>query len=58
MPTYLFMCSNCGTTKQIVADITEEVPTAYCGICELDMERKFGVGSIRFNGGGWGKDAR
>ena len=58
MPTYLFMCSNCGTTKQIVAEITEEVPTQYCGLCELDMERKFGLQTIRFIGGGWGKDAR
>lgn len=57
MPTYLYICSNCGVTEQIVAEITEEVQTPYCGLCELDMERKFGIQTIRFVGGGWGKDA-
>jgi len=41
-----------------VAEITDEVKAPYCDLCELDMVRLFGVGAIRFNGGGWGKDAR
>jgi putative FmdB family regulatory protein len=57
MATYQFICSNCGVTKEVVADINEQVPTPYCGVCELDMERKFGLQTIRFIGGGWGKDA-
>jgi predicted nucleic acid-binding Zn ribbon protein len=58
MATYLFICSNCGVTKQVVAEITETVPTPFCGLCELDMERKFGIQTIRFVGDGWGKDSR
>lgn len=58
MATYLFICSNCGVTKQVVADITDEVKAPYCGLCELDMERKFGIQTIRFIGGGWGKDSQ
>ena len=56
MPVYLFVCSNCGVTEKIVAEINEQLKTPYCGLCELDMERKFGVGAIKFNGSGWGKD--
>jgi putative FmdB family regulatory protein len=58
MPTYNFICSNCGRTEQVFAEMTEEVPKPYCELCELDMERKFGLQTIRFVGGGWGKDAR
>ena len=57
MPTYVFMCSNCGVTQQVIADIEEEVKTPYCGLCELDMERRFGLGAVKFMGLGWGKDA-
>jgi putative FmdB family regulatory protein len=58
MPTYIYICENCGGRKNITADINEEVKAPYCDLCELDMVRLFGVGAIRFNGGGWGKDAR
>jgi predicted nucleic acid-binding Zn ribbon protein len=58
MPTYLYICSNCEVTKQIFADLNEEVKVPYCEICELNMVRRFGIQTIRFNGGGWGKDAR
>jgi putative FmdB family regulatory protein len=58
MPTYIYICENCGGRKTVVADINEEVPKPYCDLCGLDMVRLFGVGAIRFNGGGWGKDAR
>lgn len=58
MPTYLYVCSNCGATENVVAEITEEVKAPYCGVCELDLVRQFGVQTIRFIGGGWGKDAR
>jgi predicted nucleic acid-binding Zn ribbon protein len=57
MPVYLFMCSNCGVTQQVVTDIKTEPEAPTCGICELVMVRKFGIQHIRFNGGGWGKDA-
>jgi putative FmdB family regulatory protein len=56
MPVYLFICSNCGVTEKVVAEINEQLKPPHCGLCELDMERKFGVGAIKFNGGGWGKD--
>jgi predicted nucleic acid-binding Zn ribbon protein len=58
MPSYLFMCSNCRVTQQVVAELDKEPEPPYCGLCELIMVRKFGIQNIRFNGGGWGKDAR
>ena len=58
MPTYVYICENCGGRKQVVAEIKEQVEAPYCDLCELDMVRLFGIGSVRFNGGGWGKDAR
>jgi putative FmdB family regulatory protein len=58
MPTYIYICTKCEATKEIVADITEDVPKPHCALCELEMERKFGLQTIRFIGGGWGKDAR
>ena len=57
MPMYVFICNNCGITEKVVAEINEQLQTPYCGLCELDMVRLFGVGAIKFNGGGWGKDA-
>jgi putative FmdB family regulatory protein len=57
MPVYVFMCSNCGVTQKVVAQINEQLKPPYCGLCELDMVRQFGVGAIKFNGAGWGKDA-
>jgi len=57
MPVYLFMCSNCGITQQVVTDIKTKPEAPTCGVCELVMVRKFGIQHIRFNGGGWGKDA-
>jgi len=57
MPVYLFMCSNCGITQQVVTDIKTEPEAPTCGVCEMVMVRKFGIQHIRFNGGGWGKDA-
>ncbi len=58
MATYLFICSNCEVTKQVVAEITDEVKAPHCGLCELEMERKFGIQTIRFIGSGWGKDPK
>jgi predicted nucleic acid-binding Zn ribbon protein len=57
MPSYLFMCSNCGITQQVISDLNSEPEAPFCGLCELVMERKFGIQNIRFNGTGWGKDA-
>ena len=56
MPVYIFMCSNCGVTEKVVAEINQPMQPPHCGLCELDMIRKFGVGAIKFNGAGWGKD--
>ena len=58
MPTYVYICENCGGRKQVVAEIQEQVQAPYCELCELNMVRLFGVGAVRFKGGGWGKDSR
>jgi predicted nucleic acid-binding Zn ribbon protein len=56
MPVYLFICPNCGVTQQIVAELNEELKAPTCGLCELEMERKFGWGATRFLGSGWAKN--
>jgi len=58
MATYQFICSNCEVTKDVVADITEQPVTPECEQCKVEMQRKFGLQTIRFIGNGWGKDAR
>lgn len=58
MPTYNFECLDCKETETIVLSITEEIKSPNCPKCEKEMVRKFGLGTIRFIGGGWGKDAR
>lgn len=58
MPDYIFICKECGGNKTITAPITEEVKAPHCHLCDLEMVKKFGVGAIKFNGTGWGKDAR
>ena len=58
MPTYQFYCDNCDAEKQATFLITEEIEPPYCNNCEQDMVRQYGIQTIRFIGGGWGKDAR
>jgi putative FmdB family regulatory protein len=58
MPTYYFECLDCKTTETLVLSITEEIKPTSCPECKTEMVRKFGIQTIRFNGGGWGKDAR
>jgi putative FmdB family regulatory protein len=57
MPSYVYICENCGGRKQVVADLSEEVKAPHCDLCELDMVRLFGLGAVKFMGLGWGKDA-
>lgn len=57
MPTYMFYCEHCESEKQVTAMLSEELEPPYCNNCEQDMVRQFGVGAVKFNGGGWGKDA-
>jgi putative FmdB family regulatory protein len=57
MPNYVFYCNNCDAEKSITVQITEQIETPYCHDCEQDMIRQFGIQTIRFIGGGWGKDA-
>ena len=58
MATYQFICSNCEVTKDVVADITEKPVSPKCEKCDVEMQRKYGLQTIRFIGNGWGKDAR
>lgn len=56
MPAYLFICSNCGVTQQVVAELQDEPKAPVCGLCELVMDRKYGWGATRFLGSGWAKN--
>jgi putative FmdB family regulatory protein len=57
MPNYVFYCDNCDAEKSITVQINDEIEPPYCNNCEQDMTRQFGIQTIRFIGGGWGKDA-
>jgi len=56
MPAYLFICSNCGVTQQVVAELQDDPKAPVCGLCELVMDRKYGWGATRFLGSGWAKN--
>jgi putative FmdB family regulatory protein len=56
MPVYLFMCSNCEIETVVTADINDATPKPECKSCQIPLDRKFGLQTIRFMGSGWGKD--
>ena len=58
MATYQFICSNCEITKEVTAEINEQLEAPACSECKETMVRRFGLQTIRFIGNGWGKDAR
>lgn len=51
MPTYVFICNNCGNCSEVIQSITEELTAPTC-ICGEVMARKF-FATIEFKGKGW-----
>jgi len=58
MPTYFYVCSNCEETKEVKAEIKNQPEAPNCNKCKELMVRRYGLQTVRFVGGGWGKDAR
>jgi len=56
MAQYVFICPKCETETVIVSGINDATPEPACETCEVKLERKFGIQTIRFMGSGWGKD--
>ena len=59
MPTYDYICSNCGKTTEIVHSINGSAPSA-CPACAAEgtMRKAFNPPTIHFKGSGWAKKDR
>jgi putative FmdB family regulatory protein len=57
MPTYDYKCPLCHQSKAIVRSIHEDDPGYECANCKVPMHQMIGGVALKFNGGGWGKDA-
>ena len=59
MPTYDYICSNCGKTTEIVHSINGSAPSA-CPACgaEGTLRKAFNPPTIHFKGSGWAKKDR
>ena len=57
MPAYKYQCVDCNEIEVMVFEINETHTPPLCLKCNKEMVRLFGLQTIRFIGGGWGKDA-
>jgi putative FmdB family regulatory protein len=59
MPTYDYICSNCGKTTEVIHSISGSAPSACpaCGV-EGSMTKAFNPPTIHFKGSGWAKKDR
>lgn len=57
MPTYKYQCPKCSQIEVAVRQINDKDVAPQCPICDIQMIRQYGIQTIRFIGGGWGKDA-
>jgi putative FmdB family regulatory protein len=57
MPAYKYQCVDCNQIEVMVFEINEKHTIPLCPKCDKPMVRLFGLQTIRFVGGGWGKDA-
>jgi putative FmdB family regulatory protein len=59
MPTYDYVCSNCGKTTEIVHSISGSGPSA-CPACGVvgTLTKAFNPPTIHFKGSGWAKKDR
>jgi putative FmdB family regulatory protein len=53
MPVYEYMCSHCSISYPISRGIEEAEPEYSCDQCGDKLYRKFHVGGVQFNGGGF-----
>lgn len=53
MPVYEYACPSCDKTYPISRGINEQDPGYVCESCGDQLSRKFGVGGVQFNGGGF-----
>ena len=58
MPAYKYQCTDCNEIEVITFQLNEVHKIPLCPKCHKEMVRLFGLQTIRFIGGGWGKDAR
>ena len=52
MPTYLYGCPECGSTKEVWHSIVED-PEVRCGDCSCVMVRRPVNAPVAFKGDGW-----
>jgi putative FmdB family regulatory protein len=52
MPTYVYICYECGNSSEVIQSINEQLTAPTC-ICGTRMTRKFFAPPIEFKGKGW-----
>ena len=58
MPAYKYQCTDYNEIEVMIFELHEKHKIPLCPKCDKEMVRLFGLQTIRFIGGGWGKDAR
>lgn len=57
MPTYDYVCTNCGHEMEIMHSLHSHGPDA-CPLCGAPMKKTFGVPTVHFKGTGWARKER
>ena len=56
MPAYKYQCVTCNEIEVITFQLNEIHKAPLCPKCDKEMVRQFGVGAVKFIGGGWAKN--
>jgi putative FmdB family regulatory protein len=57
MPIYIYLCTQCGHSEEVLQDMTAE-PKLRCPVCHHWMPRQISAASVQFVGEGWAKTDR
>jgi putative FmdB family regulatory protein len=57
LPTYDYVCTNCGHEMEIMHSLHGPGPGA-CPVCGAPMKKTFGVPTVHFKGTGWARKER
>ena len=53
VPVYEYMCESCNTSEAVSRGINDKDPGYSCEKCNSVLVRKFALGGVQFNGGGF-----
>lgn len=53
MPTYQYICTDCGLQTEVVRGILEGAPDLLCKTCNFQLKRIYSNIGVTFNGDGF-----